>query len=73
MHDVAEVVFDVGKTKNLRYRLGSYRVANPDRMPRRTLRLLRCVERIAWEPCDDESAARSMLPQTRFRFLSSQH
>lgn len=32
-------------------------MANPERMPRRTLRLLRLVERIAWEPCDDEPTA----------------
>lgn len=53
----AETVLYVGKAKSLRHRLGSYRVANPERMARRTLRLLRLVERIAWEECADESSA----------------
>ena len=57
MHDAANIVLYVGKAKSLRHRLGSYRVANPERMKRRTLRLLRMVERIAWEECSDESAA----------------
>jgi excinuclease UvrABC nuclease subunit len=35
------VVLYVGKAKNLRQRLGSYRVANPERVPRRHLRLMR--------------------------------
>ena len=57
MQGTGEVVLYVGKAKSLRHRLGSYRVANPDRMPRRTLRLLRLVERITWEECADEPAA----------------
>ena len=57
MRDAAEVVLYVGKAKNLRKRLTSYRVANPDRMPRRHLRLLRAVARIELEACADESAA----------------
>lgn len=47
----------VGKAKNLRKRLGSYRVANPDRLPRRHLRLLRSVARIEIQVCPDESSA----------------
>jgi predicted GIY-YIG superfamily endonuclease len=50
-------VLYVGKAKNLRKRLGSYRVANPERLPRRTLRLLNLVERITYEECDSESNA----------------
>jgi predicted GIY-YIG superfamily endonuclease len=57
MHGAANIVLYVGKAKSLRHRLGSYRVANPERMKRRTLRLLGLVERIAWEECSDESAA----------------
>src|SRR5271166_2887513 len=57
MRDARDVVLYVGKAKNLRRRLGSYRVANPDRMPRRHLRLLRAVERIELQECVDESAA----------------
>lgn len=57
MRDRADVVLYVGKAKSLRHRLGSYRVANPERMKQRTLRLLRLVEQIAWEECADEAAA----------------
>lgn len=51
------VLYD-GKAKNLRKRLGSYRVANPERLPRRIIRLLHRVTRIEWDECVDESAAR---------------
>lgn len=57
MRDHAREVLYVGKAKNLRKRLASYRVANPDRMPRRHLRMLRAVDHIELEPCDDEAAA----------------
>lgn len=57
MHGAADIVLYVGKAKSLRHRLGSYRVANPERMKRRTLRLLTLVHRIAWEECSDEPAA----------------
>ena len=48
----------VGKARNLRKRLGSYRVANPERMPRRIIRLLHQVRRIEWDVCPTEEAAR---------------
>jgi predicted GIY-YIG superfamily endonuclease len=51
-----EVLY-VGKAKNLRKRLGNYRTANPDKMPRRHLRLLRLVLRIELQICEDEVAA----------------
>ena len=57
MRDRAAVVLYVGKAKNLRKRVCSYRVANPERMARRTLRLLRLVENIGWEECGDEQCA----------------
>src|SRR5436189_5461508 len=57
MRDAQESVLYVGKAKNLRKRLRSYRVANPERLPRRIVRLLFLVERIEWDVCSDEPAA----------------
>ncbi len=57
MRGAADTVLYVGKAKNLRKRLGSYRVANPERLPRRHLRLLRAVVRIDLEECSNESSA----------------
>jgi predicted GIY-YIG superfamily endonuclease len=57
MRDAADVILYIGKAKNLRKRLRSYRVANPDRMPRRHLRLLRTVARIELQECEDEPTA----------------
>ena len=57
MRDAQENVLYVGKAKNLKKRLNSYRVANPDRMARRHLRLLRAVTRIELQECADEAAA----------------
>lgn len=57
MRDAAENILYVGKAKNLRQRLQHYRVANPDRMPRRHLRLLRQVARIEFQFCEGEAAA----------------
>jgi excinuclease UvrABC nuclease subunit len=52
-----EGVLYVGKAKNLKKRIAAYRVANPERMPRRIRRLLMCVTRIEWDQCRDETAA----------------
>jgi GIY-YIG catalytic domain-containing protein len=54
----SEGVLYVGKARNLRKRLGSYRVANPERMSRRIIRLLHQVRRIVWDECPTEDAAR---------------
>ena len=57
MRDAADNVLYVGKARNLQQRLRNYRIANPDRMPRRHLRMLRQVTRIEWQFCPGESAA----------------
>jgi hypothetical protein len=57
MRDRSDAVVYVGKAKNLRKRLACYRVANPERMRNRHLRLLHSVERIEVQTCDSESAA----------------
>jgi hypothetical protein len=57
MRDAAGAPLYVGKARNLRRRLCSYRVANPERMPRRHLRMLRAVTRIELIECADEAAA----------------
>src|ERR1043165_8854492 len=53
----SEGVLYVGKARNLRKRLGSYRVANPERLPRRIIRLLHQVRRIEWDECPTETLA----------------
>jgi predicted GIY-YIG superfamily endonuclease len=57
MRDRANTIVYVGKAKNLRKRLGSYRVANPERMRSRHLKLLHAVERIEIQTCASEAAA----------------
>src|SRR5262245_38202275 len=59
MCGTAEGVLYVGSAGNLRKRISSYRVANPERLPRRTIRLLHQVRRIEWDVCATESAARN--------------
>src|SRR5882757_2838136 len=72
MRDATDCVLYVGKAKNLRKRLASYRVANPDRFKRRHLRLLRAVVRIEVRECPDELAALAreseLLRELRPRF-----
>jgi len=50
-------VLYVGRAKNLQRRLSAYRVANPERLPRRIIRLLHCVTRIEYDECVTEEAA----------------
>jgi len=75
MRNSTDEVLYVGKAKNLRKRLGSYRVANPDRLGRRHLRLLRSVKRIELQECDSEASAlakeASLLRNLRPRFNRS--
>jgi predicted GIY-YIG superfamily endonuclease len=57
MKNAAGQVVYVGKAKNLKQRLNNYRLANPDRMPRRHLRMVREVARIELQFCANEAAA----------------
>jgi predicted GIY-YIG superfamily endonuclease len=57
MRDANEKVLYVGKAKNLRERIGNYRIANPDKMPRRHLKMVRQVARIEFQLCHNEAAA----------------
>jgi predicted GIY-YIG superfamily endonuclease len=57
MLDAQEKILYVGKAKNLRQRLRNYRTANPDRMPRRHLRMVRQVTRIEFQECPDDTTA----------------
>lgn len=52
-----EGVLYVGKALNLRQRLSSYRVTNPERLSRRIIRLLFQVRRIEWDVCSTEATA----------------
>jgi predicted GIY-YIG superfamily endonuclease len=57
MKDANDRVLYVGKAKDLKQRLNHYRLANPDRMPRRHLRMVREVDRIEFQFCPNETAA----------------
>src|SRR5258706_10696450 len=57
MRDAQDNIVYVGKAKDLRQRLGSYRVANPERLGRRHLRLLQRVIRIEFDLCPNETVA----------------
>jgi len=57
MKDAGGKVLYVGKAKNLKQRLNNYRLANPDRMPRRHLRMVREVAKIEFQLCPSEAAA----------------
>ena len=57
MRDADDNVLYVGKGKNLRKRIGNYRIANPDKMPRRHLKMVRQVARIEFQLCHNEAAA----------------
>ena len=57
MHDAQGKIVYVGKARDLRQRLRSYRVANPERLGRRHLRLLQSVTRIEFDLCLNETVA----------------
>src|ERR1017187_1142460 len=57
MRDAQDKLLYVGKAKDLKQRLNNYRIANPDRMPRRHLKLVNAVARIEFQFCRSESAA----------------
>jgi predicted GIY-YIG superfamily endonuclease len=57
MKDAEDKILYVGKAKDLKQRLGNYRVANPDKMPRRHLRMLNQVSHIELQYCTSETAA----------------
>ncbi len=51
-------VLYIGQSRNLRARLGSYKNAQPDRAPRKVIRLIHQVDSIVWERCATAAAAR---------------
>jgi predicted GIY-YIG superfamily endonuclease len=57
MKDAGDRVLYVGKAKDLKQRLNHYRTANPDRMPRRHLRMVNEVSRVKFQFCPTEAAA----------------
>ena len=57
MKDAQDRLLYVGKAKDLRQRLNNYRIANPDRMPRRHLKMVNAVARIEFQICPTEAAA----------------
>src|SRR4051812_38130340 len=56
MCDAHNRIIYVGKAKNLRQRIGSYRYAH-DHCSRKTARLVARVTSIRWQPCASEEAA----------------
>jgi hypothetical protein len=71
MHAASQRLLYVGKARDLRQRLGSYRYIS-ERTARKTIRLLHAVETISWELCASEPAAclreNELLRQHRPRF-----
>ncbi len=59
IHDANGKLLYVGKAKNLRNRLRNYRIANPDKIPRRHLKMVRQVYRIEFQLCYNEGAGTS--------------
>lgn len=57
MRDAQDKILYVGKAKDLKQRLNNYRVANPDRMPRRHLKMVNAIARIEFQFCRSETTA----------------
>ena len=57
MLDETKRILYVGKSKNLRQRLNSYKTAQPERVSKKVWRLLAGVRDIKWEKCATEEAA----------------
>ena len=57
MYGLAGSLLYVGKAKNLRARLGSYRNARPERVSRKVIRLIHMVDEIRIEKCESEANA----------------
>ncbi|MES2705207.1 MAG: nucleotide excision repair endonuclease [Verrucomicrobiota bacterium] len=62
-HDAADALLYIGQSGSLRHRVGSYRHVDPDRHPRRLLRLIHRVARIEWRECG--SAAEAIALESR--------
>ena len=69
-------VLYVGQSGNLRRRLGSYKNAHPDHLPRKIIRLVHAAHTIAWEECETAGQARQreiellLLHQPKFNSAS---
>lgn len=61
--DAAGTLLYIGQSGSLRHRLGSYRHVDPDRHPRRLLRLVQRVVSIDWTEC--ESAVEAIALEAR--------
>lgn len=59
MRGAREQILYIGQSKDLRTRLSFYKNANPDRIPRRLIRLVHQVENISWECLPSPEAARA--------------
>jgi excinuclease UvrABC nuclease subunit len=57
MIDTIGGVLYVGKAKNLRNRISSYKNAKPGQVTRKTIRLVNQIREIHWEQCETETAA----------------
>lgn len=57
MQDAHNQVLYVGKAKDLRSRLLSYRRAKPEQAPRKVIRMLHRTHGLRWEVCESETAA----------------